>query len=112
MLERNRLPPGKRPHHLDRFLVYFEPTNFNEVLDKIERGQADWGWAPPPFYFDPVRQLSKKYGVNRSQFFVKPGVALKVFALNTSRPLFRNNPELRRAVNFAVDRAVLQREAA
>jgi peptide/nickel transport system substrate-binding protein len=31
----------------------------------------------------------------------------KAFALNTSRPLFRNNPSLRRAVNFAVNRAAL-----
>jgi ABC-type transport system substrate-binding protein len=34
-----------------------------------------------------------------------------VFHLNTSRPLFRNNPKLRQAVNFAVNRAALAREA-
>jgi ABC-type transport system substrate-binding protein len=33
-----------------------------------------------------------------------------MFVLNTSRPLFRNNPKLRQAVNFAVDRAALARE--
>ena len=33
-----------------------------------------------------------------------------MFVLNTSRPLFRNNPALRRAVNFAVDRSALARE--
>ncbi len=109
VLERNRFYRGKRPHHVDRFLVDFEPTNPGEVLDRIEREQADWGWAPPPFYFDPARKLAEKYRVNRSQFFVKPGLALRYFALNTSRPLFRNNPKLRRAVNFAVDRAALQR---
>ena len=33
-----------------------------------------------------------------------------MFVLNTSRPLFRNNPKLRQAVNFAVDRRALARE--
>ena len=31
------------------------------------------------------------------------------FVFNTSRPLFRDNPKLRRAVNFAVDRAAIRR---
>ena len=34
-----------------------------------------------------------------------------MFVLNTSRPLFKNNPKLRQAVNFAVDRGRLAREA-
>ena len=33
-----------------------------------------------------------------------------MFVLNTSRPLFKNNPKLRQAVNFAVDRKALTRE--
>ena len=33
-----------------------------------------------------------------------------MFVLNTSRPLFRNNPKLRQAVNLAVDRKALTRE--
>ena len=40
----------------------------------------------------------------RGLVFVKPGLGLRAFALNTARPLFRNNPQLRRAVNLAVDR--------
>jgi ABC-type transport system substrate-binding protein len=43
--------------------------------------------------------------VNRSRFFVKPGLIFRQWALNTARPLFRNNPRLRRAVNLAIDRA-------
>ena len=30
-----------------------------------------------------------------------------MIVLNSSRPLFRNNPMLRRAVNFAIDRQAL-----
>ncbi len=33
-----------------------------------------------------------------------------MFVLNTSRPLFKNNPKLRQAINFAVDRKALLRE--
>jgi ABC-type transport system substrate-binding protein len=39
-----------------------------------------------------------------------PGLFLRMFVLNTSRPLFRKNPKLRQAVNFAVDRKALTRE--
>ena len=35
---------------------------------------------------------------------------MRMFYLNTSRPLFKNNPKLRQAVNFAVDRRELTRE--
>ena len=38
------------------------------------------------------------------------GFFLRMFVLNTSRPLFKNNPKLRQAVNFAVDRRALTRE--
>jgi peptide/nickel transport system substrate-binding protein len=108
VLARNPYYRGKRPRHVDRFVVDFvaDPT---DVLDKIEQGAADWGWSPPPFYLDPDRKLAKRFGINKKQFFVKPGLGLRTFALNTARPLFRNNPQLRRAVNFAVDRAALQR---
>jgi peptide/nickel transport system substrate-binding protein len=112
VLERNRFYRGKRPHRVDRFVVDLQAGTPSAVLGRIERGQADWGLVgPPPPYFDPAQGLARKYGVNRSQFFVKPGLVLKGYALNTSRPLFRNNVDLRRAVNFALDRAALVRNA-
>ena len=40
-----------------------------------------------------------------------PGRGISMLVLNASRPLFRNNPNLRRAVNFAIDRKALVREA-
>ena len=61
---------------------------------------------PPPLYFDADRALVRKYGLNRrsGRFHVRPGFTLRAFTLNTSRPLFRDNPRLRRAVSFALDR--------
>jgi peptide/nickel transport system substrate-binding protein len=108
VLERNRYYRGSRPRHLDRIVVDLQAPN---VLDRIESGQADWGMAPTPFFVDPARALARKYGVNKSQFFVKPGLTLRAYALNSRRPLFRNNPALRRAVNFAVARTDLVRTA-
>jgi peptide/nickel transport system substrate-binding protein len=109
ILRRNRFYGGKRPHHVDGFLADLTAESPHQVIDRIERGEADWGWTPPPFVFDPSQKLVAKYGVNKSQFFVKPGLLLHGYVLNSSRPLFRNNPRLRRAVNFAVDRAALRR---
>jgi ABC-type oligopeptide transport system substrate-binding subunit len=111
VLGRNRFYGGTRPHHVDRFVVDLGVGTAGEVLERIERGQADWGSMAPVFYFDPARGLIRKYGINRSQFFVKPGLISRGYILNSSRPLFRNNLALRRAVNFAVDRPALAREA-
>jgi peptide/nickel transport system substrate-binding protein len=111
VIRRNTFYGGKRPHHVDGFTADLRLSSPEEVLDRIESGQADWGWALPPAYFDPARRLAAKYGVNRSQFFVRPGSTFRGYAFNTSRPLFRNNPQLRRAVNFAIDRSALRRIA-
>jgi peptide/nickel transport system substrate-binding protein len=108
-LRRNRYYRGSRVHHLDRFLVDLGADSHQEVIARIEQGRADWGWVPPPVYFAEFRRLARTYGLNKSQFFVTPGLAFRSFAFNTSRPLFRNNPRLRRAVNFAIDRGALRR---
>ena len=110
VLQRNPYYAGTRPTHVDRFEVDLTPKSYDEMLDQIEDGRADWGTgAPPPIYFDPARKLVAKYGINRTRFFVKPGLIFRGFALNTSRPLFRNNARLRQAVNFAIDRAEIRR---
>jgi peptide/nickel transport system substrate-binding protein len=107
-LERNRFYGGRRPHHVDRFDITLE-AQFGVSLDEVESGKADWAFAPTPLLFDPARGLVRKYGINRSQFFVVPGLLLKAYQLNNARPLFRNNLRLRRAVNSAIDRRALLR---
>lgn len=108
-IRRNPFYGGTRPQHVDGFIVDLGLSSHEEVLDRIERGDVDWGFALAPVYFDPTRRLAAKYGVNRSQFFVRPGITFRGYAFNTSRPLFRDNPQLRRAVSFAIDRAALRR---
>ena len=108
VLRRNRYYGGSRPHHVDGYVVDLTAPSREAALDQVERGQADWTFgAPPAVILDPARGLVGKYGVNRrgGRFFVKPGLIFRQYVLNTSSPLFRNNPRLRRAVNFAIDRA-------
>jgi peptide/nickel transport system substrate-binding protein len=110
LLRRNRFYHGSRPHRVDSFVVEGQARSFDEVLDRTEQGTIDWGWAPESVHLDPNRRLIAKYGVNRSRFFLERGLTFRHYHLNTSRPLFRNNPRLRRAVNFAVNRSAVQRE--
>jgi len=109
VLRRNRFYGGKRPHHVDGFTVDLRASSFDEVLDRVEDGRADWGFALTPAYLDPDRGLAAKYGINKSQFFLTPGFTFRGYAFNTSRPLFKNNLRLRRAVSFAIDRSALRR---
>ena len=109
VLKRNPHYGGTRPHHVESFVADLSSTTFEDVIGKIETGKADWGNAGPPApYF--LAGLDKKYGINRrhGRFFVKPGLFLRAFAFNTSRGLFRD-ARLRRAVNYAVDRAAIGR---
>jgi peptide/nickel transport system substrate-binding protein len=106
VLRRNRFYRGSRAHHVDRFVVDLRPGSFEEVFDRVERGSADWGAANA--FFALQRGLQRKYGVNRSRFFLKPGLVFRHYHLNTSRPLFRNNASLRRAVNFAINRSAVR----
>ena len=109
VIRRNPFYAGRRPQHVDGFTADLRASSFDDVLDRIEAGEADWGWALPEEYFDPARRLAAKYGVNRSRFFVESGWITHGFVLNTARPLFRDNPQLRQAVNFAVDRPAIRR---
>ena len=44
-IRRNRFYRGTRPHHVDGFDVDLRATRQGEVLDRVERGEADWGTA-------------------------------------------------------------------
>jgi ABC-type transport system substrate-binding protein len=108
VLERNRFYRGERPHHVARFVVNLA-SDFGPGIDQVASATADVFWpGPTP---EQTAELARRYGVNKSQFFVVPGNVLRVLVLNESRPLFRNNTKLRQAVNFAVDRRALVREA-
>ena len=102
-----RSTAARRPHHVDGFDVDLRAASPQEVLRRVDRGDADWGHTLAGIYFDPLSALVEKYGINRSQLFLRPGLTLRMLAFNSSRPLFRDNPSLRRAVNFALNRRAI-----
>jgi ABC-type transport system substrate-binding protein len=107
VLRRNRFYRGKRPHHVDGFDIDLRADRPQEVVARVDRGEADWGYTTAGIYFDPSLGIVAKYGINRSRFFVRRGFTLRMLALNSARPVFRNNPSLRKAVNFALNRRAI-----
>jgi ABC-type transport system substrate-binding protein len=106
VLRRNRFYHGHRPHHVDGFSTIFVDSA-HTAFQMVAQGQADFADAGPASAYV---ELLGKYKLNKSQLFRRPGDALRMVVMNTSRPLFRNNVKLRQAVNFALDRAALRRE--
>ena len=104
VLERNRYYRGPRAHHLDRLVVQIEDSRAT-ITDKVEAGELDAELGSP----NPrLAGLAAKYGVNKAQFWSIPSQDIFFLVMNTSRPLFKNNPKLRQAVNFAIDRSALR----
>jgi peptide/nickel transport system substrate-binding protein len=108
VLERNRFYRGERPQHVARFVADLA-ADFPLVIDQVASGTFDT--LVGQCCAERTADLAQKYGVNKSQLWVVPSSGLRMFHLNTSRPLFRNNVKLRQAVNFAVDRKAFAREA-
>jgi ABC-type transport system substrate-binding protein len=107
VMARNRFYRGSRPHHVDRITI--ELGADASVIDRVEKGELDTAGGSPdltPF----LAELVPRYGINRTRVFVQPGFGRRMFFLNTARPLFRNNVQLRQALNFAVDRPAVGRE--
>jgi peptide/nickel transport system substrate-binding protein len=104
VIRRNSYYGGARDVQLDGFDVDLRGGSPVEMLRSIDRGESDWGHMIAAVFLDPTLNLLAKYGINESRLYVKPGLILRLLAFNSARPLFRNNPSLRRAVNFALDR--------
>jgi ABC-type transport system substrate-binding protein len=109
VLERNRFYKGSRAYHVDRFVADLDVVQ-TEMVDAVASGKFDWASVNQTTGAARAKELVRRYGVNKRQYWVAPGTGLRLFFLNTSRPLFRNNVKLRQAVNFAVDRGALARE--
>jgi ABC-type transport system substrate-binding protein len=103
VLRRNPFYGGHRSHHVDQivFQVGDDPV---VTTHKVEDGQLDVDLNVP---LPTLAELGRKYGVNKAQFFSVRSPALFEVYMNTEQPLFRNNPKLRQAVNFALDRTAM-----
>jgi peptide/nickel transport system substrate-binding protein len=106
-LNRNPNYKGDRPANPNQ-IIYNVGVNPDASLLQIEQGSADYAadGLNPTAYAD----VAAKYGINKSQFFVKPELVFRYLALNNDRPLFKGNVALRRAVGYAADRPALLRQ--
>jgi peptide/nickel transport system substrate-binding protein len=102
LLVRNRFYGGERPQHVERIQIRGE-DDVAAVVASVQRGEADavLNVLPTAGRRD---ELIRRYGVNKSRYFIRPTLGMWYLALNTERPLFQRNARLRRAVSLAVDR--------
>jgi len=104
LLERNRYYHGPRPARVSSILYRFGAFP-SQIRLQLERGEVDYGVVSPSAF----AQLAEKFKGDPRHLFVVPQPIVAYLALNTQRPLFRDNPQLRRAVNFALNRPILAR---
>jgi peptide/nickel transport system substrate-binding protein len=100
VLKRNPYYKGDRPANPDQ-MVFSPNVNRDQSLLQVKSGEADLdieglpATAPAP--------LSQQYGVNKGRFFVGATACVNYMGMNTARAPF-NNVNLRKAVNYAIDR--------
>ena len=101
---RNRYYTGPRPHNVSE--IDYKIGNTPVVIEQnVQSGTTDYAASgvPPANY----KTISDKYGVNKERFWVEPQLSVQYLAMNTSRPLFKDNVKLRQAVNWAISRGAL-----
>jgi ABC-type transport system substrate-binding protein len=107
VLSKNRFYKGTSPRHVDQFSVSFVDSDESALAD-VEAGHADYAdTAGDSSSYVP---LMSKYRLNRSQLYRIGGQGVRFLAFNCAGLLFKNNPRLRQAINFAIDRSALLRE--
>jgi peptide/nickel transport system substrate-binding protein len=94
-----QLPDG----HVDKIVFKVQP-NMSAAVNEVEQGKVDWMKNPPP----PDRYADVKRRFEGTQFREDPTISVYYFWLNTQRPPF-DDLRVRRAVNYAVDPAALER---
>jgi peptide/nickel transport system substrate-binding protein len=103
----NREAIPRRPANVDAIeLTFGVPPD--EAVARVERGELDFANVTQ----EALPRLLGRFEINKGRLFVRPGLSVDFLAFNTERPLFRDNARLRRAVNFAVDRAYIARTGA
>jgi peptide/nickel transport system substrate-binding protein len=79
-------------------------SNPETAVNEVESGKIDWMEEPPPT--DRYAELRERF--SGSQLLVTPQIDLYYFWMNVNRAPF-TDPRVRRAVNYAIDPAALQR---
>jgi peptide/nickel transport system substrate-binding protein len=106
VLKRNPYYKGKRPRRSATIVI---TMNTNPATTFLQVSNGTFA-ADPNGLDDPTAatELAKKYGINKSRFFVHPLVETDYIALNTSQAPF-NSLAARKAANYAIDRPAILR---
>ncbi len=89
--------------HVDRIKLEVR-SNPVAATDEVEKGKVDWLKNPPP----PERYAEVRDRFEGTQFREEPQISVYYFWMNTQAPPF-DDVRVRRAVNYAVDPAALER---
>jgi peptide/nickel transport system substrate-binding protein len=98
---------ARRPANLSRVEIRTS-VNLDESYEDVRAGRADYTYELPP---NVLEDLGREFGL-RGRFRVRPTFCISYIALNSGgtgagAALFRNNPSLRRAVNYVIDRQAM-----
>ena len=101
LIKRNKFYKGPRPHNASAISVVAVNTNVDTSFNQVQRGDInyDMGGLPPTAHAG----LARRYGINKSRYFVHPEIATRYLALKTSRTTF-SSVNMRKAANYALDR--------
>jgi peptide/nickel transport system substrate-binding protein len=104
ILRRNPYYHGTRHPKVQRIIYHFGAFA-SQIRLQLENGEADYGVVTPSAF----AALAQRFKGDKRHLLVVQQPIVAYLALNTQRPLFKNNPWLRRAVNYAIDRPALVR---
>jgi len=101
-LKRNPNYKGSRPNNPDVIQVNVG-NSLETIYQNTLSNKTDYGAAIPPAQW---AEIAKQFPVNKKdgRYQTRPELVIDYVALNHDRPLFKNNPKLAKAVNWAVDR--------
>ena len=102
-LKRNPHYKGTRAANPDTIQVNVG-NDVTVEYQNVEKGTADYASGGIPA--TEWKNVVAKYGLNKKdgRVQVRPLLDIRYLAMNRSRPLFKDNPGLAKAVNWAVDR--------
>ena len=103
VLTKNPFYGGSRPRRMNKIVITTGVDQATTYL-QVRRGQYATDLAGPPSA--DLAHLAREFGVNKKRFFVDPTLNTSFFSLNTARPALRN-VNLRKAINYALDRRAL-----